>query len=416
MSMLFTPIKLRKKEIKNRLSKTASGETCASKDGFITDDYVNWYKKFARGGLGLIHSGAVYTRESGKIVPFQPGLDNDDKIPGFRKTAEEVHKYDCLFLAQLNHPGRHLVPGPGLIPGKDIKDIEVVAPSPVRSRATMIMPRELTTAEIEEIIQSFTDAGCRAEEAGLDGVEIHGAHGFLISSFISMRTNKRTDKFGGSLENRLRVFREIVEGIRKKTDDGFIITAKLNWTDGPFPKGITTRQLVDMVQMINNMDVDAIEISSGSNEWLSFERGKLPIRYMLRYGMTSHLPLSIKLSFALSKYFLEAVFRYYEGFNMEGVQAIKKIAKKPVICTGGFKTGEVMEGILQRGEGDIFGLARQLICDPELPNKLRENRANDVVKCSYCNKCVAFVGSKPTECYENEDFRKFSPPSDPGIK
>ncbi len=416
MTKLFTPIKLRNKELKNRLSKTASGESCATADGFVTDDYVAWYRKFAKGGLGLIHSGAVYTLESGKVVAYQPGLDSDDKILGFKKTAEEVHKYDCLFLAQLNHPGRQLLPVPGLIPGKDKRDIEVVAPSPVKNQATMMSPRELTAAEIEEIIQSFIDAAGRAEEAGLDGVEIHGAHGFLVSSFMSMRTNKRTDKFGGSLENRLRVFREIVEGIRKKTDDDFIVTAKLNWTDGPFPNGITPDQLVDMVLLINNMDVDAIEISSGSNEWLSFERGKFPVRYMLKYGMTSHMPLFVKAGFAMSKYLLEAVFRYYEGFNMEGVHAIKKIAKKPVICTGGFKTGDVMEEILCRQEGDLFGLARQLICDPEFPNKLRENRIKDIVACSYCNKCVAFVGTKPTECYENEDLHKYSLPSGSGIR
>ncbi len=416
MTKLFTPIKLRNKELKNRLSKTASGESCATADGYVTEDYVNWYKKFARGGLGLIHTGAVYTLESGKVVAYQPGLDSDDKIPGFRKTAEAVHEYDCRFLAQLNHPGRQLLPVPGLIPGKDKKDIEVVAPSPVKNQATMMSPRALTEAEIEEIIQSFIDAAGRAEEAGLDGVEIHGAHGFLVSSFLSLRTNKRTDKFGGPLENRLRVFREIVEGIRKKTDDDFIITAKLNWTDGPFPKGITPEQLVDMVLMINNMDIDAIEISSGSNEWLSFERGKFPVRYMLKYGMTSHMPLYIKTGFALSKYLLEAVFRYYEGFNMEGVHAIKKIAKRPVICTGGFKTGDVMEDILQNGEGDLFGLARQLICDPEFPNKLRENRIKDIQQCTYCNKCVAFVGTKPTECYDNEDFEKFSLPSGLGIR
>ncbi len=416
MKTLFTPVKIRNREVKNRLSKTASGETCATADGFITEDYVNWYKKFAKGGLGLIHSGAVYTLESGKVVPFQPGLDSDDKIPGFKRTAEEVHKYDCLFLAQLNHPGRHLMPGPDLLPGKAMKEIEVVAPSPVRSQATMIKPRELTTEEIEEIIQSFIHAGCRAEEAGLDGVEIHGAHGFLISSFMSMRTNKRKDKFGGPLENRMRVFREIVEGIRKKTDDDFIITAKLNWTDGPFPKGITPDQLIEMVRTINNMDVDAIEISSGSNEWLSFERGKFPVRYLVKYGMTKHLPLFMKASLFLSKYLLEAAFRYYEGFNMKGVHAIKKIAKKPVICTGGFQTAEVMESILQRGEGDMFGLARQLICDPEFPNKLRKGRIDEIEKCTYCNKCVAFVGCKPTECYENEDFKKFSPPDCGGIR
>ena len=275
----------------------------------------------------------------------------------------------------------------------------------------MIKPRELRTDEIEKIIQSFIDAGCRAEEAGLDGVEIHGAHGFLISSFLSMRTNKRNDKFGGPLENRLLVFREIVDGIRKKTDDDFIITAKLNWTDGPFPKGITPDQLVEMVHMINKMDVDAIEISSGSNEWLSFERGRFPVRYLIKYGMTRHLPLFMKAGVFFSKYFLETAFRYYEGFNMKGVHAIKTISEKPVICTGGFQTLEVMEGILQRDEGDLFGFARQLICDPEFANKLRDGRIAEIKKCTYCNKCVAFVGSKPTECYENEDFKNFSPPA-----
>ncbi len=418
MSLLFEPIKIRNKEVKNRLSKSASGETCASMDGFITEEYINWYKKFAKGGLGLIHTGALYTTEGGKVVPFQPGLDNDDKIPGFKKLAKEVHKYDCRILAQLNHPGRQMMPGPGLIIGRGKEDIEVVAPSPVRCQASMIMPKELTTWEIEQIIQSFINAACRAEEAGMDGVEIHGAHGFLLCSFMSLRTNKRKDKYGGSLDNRLRAFREIVEGIRKKTSDDFIITTKLNWTDGPFPKGLTPRQLVDIVHKVNEMDIDAIEISSGSSEWLSFERGKIPVSPMLKYGMVKHLPMSVKASFVMSKYFLEAVFRYYEGFNMKGVHAIKDIAKKPVICTGGFKTSEVMEGILQRGEGDIFGMSRQLICDPEYPNKLKEGKTKDIEECNYCNKCVAYVGSRITECFKNEDYSllKYYPPKNLGIR
>jgi len=418
MDALFEPIRLRNKEIKNRLSKGASGETCASVDGFVTEDYVEWYKQYAKGGVGLIHSGAVYPIESGKVVPFQPGLDRDDKIPGFKRVAEEVHKYDCAILAQLNHPGRQLMPVPGLHIGKDHKiDIEVVAPSPVRNQASLIMPRELTTAEIEEIVQSYIDAACRAEEAGLDGVEIHGAHGYLVGSFMVERTNKRKDKYGGSFENRLRVFEDIVKGIRKKTDDDFLITAKLNWTDGPFPKGMNPRRLAAIVERINQLDIDAIELSAGSYEWLKFESGKFPVRYMLRYGMTRYMPLLLQVSFALFKYTLEAVFRYHEGFNMKGVRAIKDISRKPVICLGGFKTPEVMDGIIKGGEGDMIGLVRQLISDPEYPNKLRENRIGDIDWCTYCNKCVAFVSVRPTDCYERKDFRDSPlPPSDWGIR
>ncbi len=417
MSALLQPIKIRNKTVRNRLAKSASGETRSSVDGFVTEDYVSWYRDFAKGGLGLIHSGAVYVMEEGKVVPFQPGLDHDDKIPGFRRVAEEVHRFGCLFLAQLNHPGRQLFPVPGLVLGKDhLNDIDVVAPSPVRNQSSLIKPRELSEKEIEEIIENFIAAAIRAEKAGLDGVQVHAAHGFLISSFISRRTNKRKDQYGGSLENRLRVLTEIVKGIRKHTGEDFLVTIKLNWFDGPFPKGITRKQLAEMMGPVNQLDIDAIEISSGSNEWLSFSRGKFPAKYFLKYGSLRYMPAIQRISFALGERFLEMIWRHFEGFNMKGVNAIRELTDKPIICTGGFTSVEAMSGIIERGEGDIIASARQFICDQEYANKLTEHRESEIHWCTFCNKCVARCGIKPTECYERKDPDLYFPPTDWGIR
>ncbi|MBI2891341.1 MAG: NADH:flavin oxidoreductase [Nitrospirae bacterium] len=397
--------------MKNRLAKTATGETRASADGFITQEYVDWYDRIARGGVGLIHTGVVYTLLKGKMGPHVPGLDKDDKIPGWRSVADTVHRHGALILAQLQHPGRQMIPVPGV--GHE-GPTEVVGPSPVRHLVSLIKPRELTRDEIKEVIVSFGEAARRAQEAGLDGVQIHAAHGYLVSSFISRRTNKRTDEYGGSLENRLRVLDEIVKAVREKTAGGFLVTVKLNSMDG-LPKGVTLRSLPEIAERVGRMAVDAIELSSGTYEYPRTILGESMVPVVMKEGLGRYLPTPVKIVARTINPLLNAWFRYREGFNMDGIRRIRSVVKQPLICMGGFQTPEVMVSVLEKGEGDIIAMGRQIIADPDFPNKVREGRT-DIRWCHYCNTCIALAGWKPAACYYGADYSGVKPPMDGAIR
>lgn len=410
-SALFQPIGIGRRTLKNRLAKTATGETRASSDGFITAEYVNFYERIARGGVALIHTGVVYTLLKGKAGPHVPGLERDDRIPGWTKVAEAVHRQEALILAQLHHPGRQMVPVPGM--GHD-NPIEVVGPSPVRCLISLIKPREMTRGEIQELVESFGEAARRAEEAGLDGVQIHAAHGYLVHAFISPRTNKRTDEYGGSLENRLRVLDETVKAVRRRTSESFLVTVKLNCIDG-LPGGVTLRSLPEIAERVGRMAIDAMEISCGTYEYPRTILGRSMVPVAMTDGLGRYLPAPVRVVARTINPLLNAWFKYREGFNMDGVRRIRSVVKQPIICLGGFHSPDVMASVIERGEGDIIGMGRQIIADPEFPNKVREGRT-DIRWCQYCNTCIALAGAKPAACYFESDYHGASPPADGAIR
>lgn len=406
---LLQPAQIGSREVKNRLAKTATAETRGTPDGFVTDEYVNWYRRFAEGGVGLIHTGIVYATRDAKASPHEVGLDRDDKIPGFRALAEAVHRHGCLILAQLHHPGRQLIPIPGVSDGA-----EVVAPSPVRHLVTRAKPRELSADEIQVLVSSWAEAARRAQEAGLDGVQIHAAHGYLIHSFLAMRTNRRRDAYGGSFAARTKIVEDLVSAIRSKTGREFLITVKLSGQDGPFWGGLTPRRAARVAEAIAKLEIDAIEVSSGSYEYPRTTLGKSPLPTMLTEGLGRYLPPHmVKLALGINP-LIEVAWRYREGFNMTAARKMKPRIDKPLICLGGFKTPAVMAGIVERGEGDLISMGRQLIADPDLPNKLRSGEP--IRECSFCNSCIALVGVRPTNCYRERDPSGSLPPLEGAVR
>ncbi|MBI2889890.1 MAG: NADH:flavin oxidoreductase [Nitrospirae bacterium] len=407
MNALFKPIRIGAREVKNRLVKTATFETMGTPDGYITQQYVDWYAALARGGVGMIHTGIVYPQAAGQASPHEVGIEKDERIAGFRRLAEAVHQYDGLILAQLHHPGRQFFPTPDL-PG------EVVGPSPVRNLISRITPRQLTIAEIEGLISAWAAAARRAEEAGLDGVQLHIAHGYLIHAFISGRTNRRTDVYGGSLDDRLKLVRDLVAAVRAKTGPTFLVTVKINGADGLPPGGVTPRIAADVAERISSLPIDAIEVSRGTYEYPSTVRGDLFFPLMLSKGLGKHLPSYIKaVAYALAPV-LAVALRYREGFNMDAVRLIRPKTRKPLIALGGFKTPSVMARIVESGEADMISMGRQLVADPDLPNKIRDG--GEINVCTFCNKCIALVGVKPALCYKDVDVETVSPPISGAIR
>ncbi len=220
--MFANPKKIAKLEIKNRFVRSANDEVFAGEDGEITDKLINFYKTLSEGGTGLIITSYAFIQQSGRANNKQIGVYKDNFIPGLQRLTKVIHKHGegCKVALQLVHAGR-----------QSFHVKETTAPSAILEKFSNKMPREMTTDEIEESIESFAQAARRAKEAGFDGVQLHGAHGYLISEFLSPYTNRRTDQYGGNTENRLRFVKQIYKRSRELVGVDFPILIKINCDD-----------------------------------------------------------------------------------------------------------------------------------------------------------------------------------------
>jgi 2,4-dienoyl-CoA reductase-like NADH-dependent reductase (Old Yellow Enzyme family) len=251
---LFTPINIGKLTLAGRLIKTATAETRASDEGFVTPQLIDFYLPMAKGGTPLIITGNIYASLDGKSAPHQVGADNDDKIPGLSQLVAAVHAHGSKMFAQLNHCGRQVVPRfAGLS--------EAVSASAKTELVTGTHPRALSVAEIKRIVELCRR--CRTvQEAGFDGVQIHAANGYLMSQFLTPYTNRRSDAYGGSLEQRATMLREVFRAIRSRVGADFPIIIKMNGSDYlPLRPGLKTRELVEIAAIMEQEGADAIEVS-----------------------------------------------------------------------------------------------------------------------------------------------------------
>jgi 2,4-dienoyl-CoA reductase-like NADH-dependent reductase (Old Yellow Enzyme family) len=256
-SLLFSPIRIGALELPGRLFKTATAETRATADGFVTQEVLAFYVPIARGETPLIITGNIYVSRQGKSAPRQLGADDDDKIPGLAQMVAAVHARGGRMFAQLNHCGRQVVPD--FVGAED-----VVSASGVKDLLTGTQPRELRVEEIAGVVQDFAAAAQRCQRAGFDGVQMHSANGYLLSQFLTPYTNRRRDDYGGSLENRTRLAREILHAIRERVGQDFPVIMKMNGADQlPLRDGLKTPELVRAAQIMEAAGVDGGEISVG---------------------------------------------------------------------------------------------------------------------------------------------------------
>ena len=396
-SFLFAPINIGKLTLPGRLIKTATAETRASNDGFVTPELIDFYLPMAKGGTPLIISGNIYVSRDGKSAPFQVGADDDDKIPGLAQLVAAVHAHGSKMFAQLNHCGRQVVPRfAGLS--------EAVSASGVTELVTGTRPRPLTLAEIQRIVERYADAAERCKKAGFDGVQIHAANGYLMSQFLTPYTNRRTDAYGGSLESRVKMLRDVFRTIRSRVGPAFPIIIKMNGSDYlPFRPGLKTHELVEIAAIMEREGVDAIEVSVGHYEsGFPMVRGTFGrcLRNMV-HGSMSHLPFARRWLFRLFWPLLAFVFNLIwirrEGFNLPYTQEFKRRLSIPVICVGGFLTREAMEAAIRQGRCDIVSAGRAFIADPLLYRHVRDNEPGP--RCVDCNACIGHLGAQPADCY-----------------
>ncbi|MBI2060848.1 MAG: NADH:flavin oxidoreductase [Nitrospirae bacterium] len=393
MSKLFEPVSIGPMRVKNRVAKTATSETRASDAGEVTDSYLEWYEPLVKGGVGLIITGNVYAGREGQSTPKQGGIDRDERIPGWRRFTDLLRKHDVRSLMQVNHCGRQVFPS-----AVGLK--EAVSASDVRELLMRTKPRPLRTDEIRGIVADFAEGARRAREAGFDGVQIHAGHGYLISQFLSPYTNRRTDEYGGSLENRMRLLLETCRETRKRAGPGFALILKLNAEDClPYRKVFTLEESLEVARIMQEEGVDGIEVTCGHYQsGQPMIRGKAPLRSLVREGLGRHLPALFRVGAPLLVPFANRMFAYYEGFNLKYSRVFKQKLNVPILCVGGFQHGDAMERAIGNGECDMVSMGRALIADPALPEKIRDGRP--IQACSFCNECIARAGVHPVDCYD----------------
>ncbi|MGD9322074.1 MAG: NADH:flavin oxidoreductase, partial [Desulfobacteraceae bacterium] len=372
MSILFEPAKIKGVEVRNRFIRSATYDGCADKHGYVSEKQIALFSELAQGGIGLIVTGIAHVHPSGQISLFQNSMTNDDFIPGLKRLTAVVHDRGAKIAVQLFHAGRERA--------KFVrsKDELAVAPSIVQNDPYFTHSyRPIREDEIWDVVRAFGDAAERAMEAGFDAVQVHAAHAYLLSEFLSPFTNRREDDWGGTLENRLRIHREIYQDIRAKVGEDYPVLVKIGVQDG-FPEGLAFSEGKMAAQRLAQWGYDALEISSGL-------RGK--------GYKTSEFRTKI------NKVEREAYFR---GWCKE----IKNQVNVPVIMVGGLRTFELMEEVVQKGEADFVSLSRPFIREPGLVNAWKSGDYHRAT-CISCNKCFeALLQLEPLHCAQEKQNEK----------
>lgn len=359
---LFSPMRIGPKTAKNRVWMTAHS-TQLVKDHNFTEEHVHYYAERAKGGVGVITMEAMAVHPTtqpykGKIFAFDPAV-----VPNYKKLAAAVHEYGCLLLAQPWHRGRET--------SGTVNRLPVWAPSSVPCTVYREMPHVLAQDEIDELIQGYVLAARYAVEGELDGVEVHGlAHGYLLGQFLSPATNHRTDQYGGSFENRLRLTVDIIGRTRAETGRDKIVGVRINGDDGDVPGGLTNADWVRIARAIADTGlVDYISVTQGTY-----------VERMNIYGATPKPA----------------------GFQIEDTARIKAaVPELPVVVAGRMTTPELAEQVLAGGKADMIGMARTLIADPEWPNKAAQGKATEIRPCVGANWCMASIVNSPLACVHN---------------
>lgn len=394
---LFSPFKIGGLTLSGRFIKTATSETRAAENGESTDKLIEFYSPIAKANTPLIITGNIYVSKLGKSTPQQMGIEDDSKVSNLKKLVHAVHQNDCKIFAQLSHCGRQVVPD-------SVSAVDVVSASDVKDFLTGTKPRPLSEEEIEQVIDDFREAARRCVEAGFDGIQLHAGHGYLISQFLTPYTNRRSDIYGGSKTNRLRLLKEIYHVTRNQVGHQFPIILKLNGDDYlPLRHGLSTNDLVEIALEMEKTGVDAVEVSVGHYESGfpvvrgSFMRG---MRAMVN-GSIRYLPVVrrtlFRIFWPLIALICNVLWRYSPGFNLRYAKKFTSRLSIPVICVGGFLHKSDMQGALSKGYCDAISVGRALIANPYLYAHLKDNKSGP--QCTYCNACVGHIGTQPLDCY-----------------
>ena len=370
---IFEPMTIRRMTVKNRIVMTPMGTNYGEQNGEMSFLHINYYEQRAKGGTGLlIVENASVDSPQGSNGTTQLRIDLDNYIPRLFKLCESVHKHGACIAIQINHAGASAM--------SSRIGMQPVSASDVPSKAGGEIPRPLEKEEILHIVKKYGEAAKRAQICGFDAVEIHAGHSYLISQFLSPITNKRTDEFGGSAENRARFAKLIIEEVRKQVGPFFPIFVRIS-ADELMEGGNTLEDTLEYLQYFEK-EVDVFDVSCGLNG---------SIQYQID---ANYLP---------------------DGWRSYMAKAVKEKYGKPCMTVGNIRDPKVAEDILARGDADLIGMGRGLIADPEWVNKVEFGNECDIRKCISCNiGCAGHrIGlNQPIRCTVNpavntgEDYMK----------
>lgn len=359
---MFSPVQIGTVTVPNRFVVPPMGNNLANTDGTLSDRSLSYYQARAKGGFGLITIESTVVYREAKGGPRKPCLFSDDTVESFRRVADACHTYGAKVSIQLQHAGPE---GNSALTGYPLK-----AASAMPASAGREIPEAVSNEEVYRIIECYGDAARRAQQAGIDMVEVHCTHGYLVSTFISQRTNNRTDEFGGCFENRMRLPRLIIENIRRKTGGNLPILCRINACD-EVEGGQSVQDAAAVAAYLEQeCGVDALHVTRAVH---------LHDEFMWAPGVT------------------------HGGFNADLVTEIKRAVSVPVIAVGRFTEPQYAELLVKQGRADLIAFGRQSIADPELPAKARNGQLETLSPCIGCLLgCVPnmFAG-KPITCAVN---------------
>ena len=325
MKNIFDRVELKNLHAKNRLIRSATWEGIANLDGSIDEESYKIYDELARGGVGTIITGFTSVSSDDFYFGGMMRLSEDFLIPQYKKLVEIIHSHDCAVISQL---------AMGAFYRKNIQ----------------IEPDEMTTDEINYVKEQFIKAAIRAKKAGFDGVQIHAAHFFFLSRFISPAFNHRNDKYGGSTENRARILIEILDGIKKAVPD-IHVTIKINSSDFTF-RGLNEEESFLICKMLSEAGINSIEVSGNGTSVAGIKPHK------------------------------------NEGYFSKFAASLAEEINTPVILVGGLRSLDFMNDILNKTKIELISISRPLLCEPDLPNKFQNGISNES-KCISCNRCYS---------------------------
>ena len=363
---LFEPLQLRGKRLKNRIMSSGH-DTSMPTDNRVNPQLIAYHRARAKGGVGLIVLQVAGVHDSARYTSHVLMATDDTCIEGYRELAETCHAYDTLVLSQIFHPGREIMESAdGLL-------AVAYSASGVPNERFRVMPRALEQPMIDEIIAGYAAAARRLHQAGIDGVEVVASHGYLPAQFLNPRVNRRADGYNGSLEQRLRFLREIIAAVRQATDEHFIIGLRIS-ADERDAEGLTENESLEAVQSLQTQ-LDYVHIVAGTSASL---------------GGAIHIvpPMAIAAAYLANE-----------------AATFKASLSIPLFVTGRINQPQEAELILARGQADVCGMTRALICDPLMPAKTLEGRAEDVRACIACNQaCIGhFHKGLPISCIQHPE-------------
>lgn len=389
MTNLFEPMKLGNVQIKNRFVHSATYEGMATQAGEVTDEIVQRYQRLAKGDVGLVIPGGLYVHPLGRTSKHQTGIHTDDMIPGLKKVVEAIHQEGGRVAFQLMHAG-------GQAKKEVIGQIPLSPSATVRDPVHFFRPKRMTEAQIHQVVRAFGKAAQRAVEAGVDGIQLHAAHGYLTNQFLSPFYNDRSDTWGSSDENRFRFLKEVIRETKKALPEGMPLLVKLNTHDHTPKEGITPALAVKYAEWMAELEIDGLELSCGTAfSYMNMCRGDVPVDELLESLPWWQKPMG---KFTLNR--MVGKYGFQGAYNLEAAKMIKPVCGNVVLfLVGGLRSAAQMEEIVKKGYVDFISMSRPFIREPFFVKRIKRGKT-DAASCVSCNRCLAaMVNDMPVRCY-----------------